>query len=173
MTGEIGQLSLCLALALSLVQATAGFTGAAKTNSPLMTAARSAAFGAFVFLVLAFGALMYAYVTSDFTIAAVAQNSHIDKPLIYKISGVWGNHEGSMLLWLLILGIYSTAMAFTEAGGERMNANALGVQALVTIAFLLFVLLTSNPFARIYPPPFEGAGLNPLLQDPEIGRAHV
>jgi cytochrome c-type biogenesis protein CcmF len=172
MTGELGQLALCLALALSLVQAFAGFAGASRSSTGLMAMGRGATFGSFVFIALAFFTLMFAYVTSDFSVLAVAQNSHTAKPLIYKISGVWGNHEGSMLLWLLILSLYSAAIALTHPldaeDGGRLASRALGVQALIAIAFLVFVLLTSDPFARFYPPPFEGAGLNPLLQDPGL-----
>ena len=172
MTGEIGQLALCLALALSLVQAFAGFTGASRGNERLMAMGRGAALGGFVFTALAFFTLMFAYVTSDFSVAVVAENSHTAKPLIYKISGVWGNHEGSMILWLLILGIYSAAIAMTQptdvAQNAELGSRALGVQALIAIAFLTFVLLTSDPFLRLYPPPFEGNGLNPLLQDPGL-----
>jgi cytochrome c-type biogenesis protein CcmF len=172
MTGELGQLALCFAMALALVQALSGFVGASQSNVRLMAMTRGAALGGFVFTALAFLVLMFAYVTSDFSVLAVAQNSHTDKPLIYKISGVWGNHEGSMLLWLLILATYSAAIAVTQPSDSedraRLAARALGVQALIAIAFLSFVLLTSDPFARIFPPPFEGAGLNPLLQDPGL-----
>src|SRR6266849_4011158 len=172
MTGELGQLALCLALALSLVQALAGFIGASKNNVRVMAMGRGAALGSFVFIALAFFTLMFAYVTSDFSVLAVAQNSHTAKPLIYKISGVWGNHEGSMILWLLILGVYSAAIAMTQptdnAANAELGSRALGVQALIAIAFLVFVLLTSDPFGRLYPPPFEGNGLNPLLQDPGL-----
>jgi cytochrome c-type biogenesis protein CcmF len=172
MTGEIGQLALCLALALALVQAFAGFIGASRGNERLMAMGRGAAMGGFVFTALAFFTLMFAYVTSDFSVAAVAENSHTAKPLIYKISGVWGNHEGSMILWLLILGVYSAAIAMTQptdiAQNAELGSRALGVQALIAIAFLTFVLLTSDPFLRLYPPPFEGNGLNPLLQDPGL-----
>jgi len=172
MTGELGQLALCLALALSLVQALAGFIGAHEGNLRIMAMSRGAALGSFVFVALAFFTLMYAYITSDFSVLAVAENSHTAKPLIYKISGVWGNHEGSMVLWLLILGAYSAAIAMTQPVGEgentKLGARALGVQALIAIAFLVFVLLTSDPFLRFYPPPFEGNGLNPLLQDPGL-----
>ena len=172
MTGELGQLALCLALALSLVQAFAGFGGAARGSARIMAMGRGAALGSFVFIALAFFTLMFAYVTSDFSVWAVAENSHTAKPLIYKISGVWGNHEGSMILWLLILGIYSAAIAMTQPVDNQANAElgsrALGVQALIAIAFLVFVLLTSDPFVRLYPPPFEGNGLNPLLQDPGL-----
>ena len=172
MTGELGQLALCLALALSLVQAFAGFTGASRGNVRVMAMGRGAALGSFVFIALAFFTLMFAYVTSDFSVQVVAENSHTAKPLIYKISGVWGNHEGSMILWLLILGVYSAAIAMTQPTDNTANAElgsrALGVQALIAIAFLVFVLLTSDPFGRLYPPPFEGNGLNPLLQDPGL-----
>jgi cytochrome c-type biogenesis protein CcmF len=171
-TGELGQLALCLALALSLVQAFSGFTGASRGSVRLMAMGRGAALGSFVFIALAFFTLMYAYVTSDFSVMAVAENSHTAKPLIYKISGVWGNHEGSMILWLLILGIYSAAIAMTQPtdnpANAELGARALGVQALIAVAFLVFVLLTSDPFERFYPPPFEGNGLNPLLQDPGL-----
>ena len=124
--------------------------------------------GMLVFVALAFGALVYAFVTSDFSIADVANNSHTLKPLIYKITGVWGNHEGSMLLWVLVLSLYAGAVAGLQRGGERLTSAALGVQGLLAAAFLLFILFTSNPFLRLDPAPFEGAGLNPLLQDPGL-----
>src|SRR6185295_9060976 len=123
MTGELGQLALCLALALSLVQAISGFVGASQNNIRLMAMGRGAALGSFVFIALAFFTLMFAYVTSDFSVFAVAENSHTAKPLIYKISGVWGNHEGSMILWLLILGVYSAAIAMTQPAGNTANAE--------------------------------------------------
>jgi len=168
MTGEIGQLSLALALALSLVMAVTGLAGARTDAALSREIASGAASGFFVFIVLAFGALTYASITSDFSILNVAQNSHTAKPLIYKITGVWGNHEGSMLLWMLVLAIYSAIMVFTKRGGARLTSAALGVQGLLASAFLLFILFTSNPFLRLDPPPFEGAGLNPLLQDPGL-----
>ncbi|HYM18532.1 MAG TPA: heme lyase CcmF/NrfE family subunit [Micropepsaceae bacterium] len=171
MTGELGELALCFAFALSIVQAISGFTGANRKNVRLMAMSRGAALGSFVFVALSFFTLMFAYVTSDFSVAAVAENSHTLKPLIYKISGVWGNHEGSMILWLLILGVYSAAIAMTqpvESDNGALASRALGVQALIAIAFLIFVLLTSDPFLRMFPPPFEGNGLNPLLQDPGL-----
>ena len=107
-------------------------------------------------------------IVSDFSILNVAQNSNTAKPLLYKITGVWGNHEGSMLLWVLVLGIFSAAIAFAKRGSERLTCAALGVQGLLAVAFVLFILFTSNPFLRLDPPPFEGAGLNPLLQDPGL-----
>jgi len=162
-TGEIGQLALCLALALSLVQSVAGLVGLRSMQARAI--ATSSALGMFVFTVLAFGALEYAFVTSDFSVALVANNSHTLKPMIYKVTGVWGNHEGSMLLWVLVLSIYSAGIAILKRGGEELTSAALGVQGLLAAAFLLFILLTSNPFLRLDPMPFEGAGLNPLLQD--------
>ncbi|HXL99425.1 MAG TPA: heme lyase CcmF/NrfE family subunit [Rhizomicrobium sp.] len=168
MTGEIGQLSLALALALALVMAAAGLIGARADAVRAREIAGGAAMGFFVFTALAFGALMFGFVTSDFSIQTVAQNSHTLKPLIYKITGVWGNHEGSMLLWILVLALYTAAIALARRGSERLTAAALGVQGLLAIAFLLFILFTSNPFVRLDPQPFEGAGLNPLLQDPGL-----
>ncbi|MEI9887068.1 MAG: heme lyase CcmF/NrfE family subunit [Rhizomicrobium sp.] len=165
MTGEIGQLALCLALALALVLSISGLAGARAENALARRVASSSAAGMFVFIALAFGALTYASVVSDFSILNVAQNSHTLKPLVYKISGVWGNHEGSMLLWVLVLAVYAAAVAFAKRGSERLTSAALGVQGLIAAAFLLFILFTSNPFVRLDPAPFEGDGLNPLLQD--------
>ncbi|MBS0273711.1 MAG: heme lyase CcmF/NrfE family subunit [Proteobacteria bacterium] len=168
MTGEIGQLALALAFALSVVMAIAGLAGARETASPSRAIASSAAIGMFVFVALAFGALTYAFVTSDFSVLNVAQNSHTAKPMIYKITGVWGSHEGSMLLWVFVLAIYSLFIVFAQRGSARLTSAALGVQGLLACAFLLFILFTSNPFLRLDPMPFEGAGLNPLLQDPGL-----
>ena len=168
MTGELGQLALCFALALSLVMAAAGLTGARADAATARGIAHGATMGMLVFIALAFGALTYAFVTSDFSIADVANNSHTLKPLIYKISGVWGNHEGSMLLWVLVLALYAGLVTFLQRGGARLTSAALGVQGLLAAAFILFILFTSNPFLRLDPAPFEGAGLNPLLQDPGL-----
>jgi len=173
LTGELGQLALCFALGLSLVMAAAGLAGsrADKTNNGAATAraiANGSAMGLLVFVALAFGCLVTAFVTSDFSVADVANNSHTLKPLIYKITGVWGNHEGSMLLWVLVLSLYAGAVAAMQRGGERLTSAALGIQGLLAAAFLAFILFTSNPFLRLDPAPFEGAGLNPLLQDPGL-----
>jgi len=167
-TGEIGFLALCLALALALVQAAAGLIGARSDAELARSVASSSALGFSVFVCLAFGALTWGFVTSDFSILDVAQNSHTLKPLLYKITGVWGNHEGSMLLWMLVLALYTSAMAFGQRGGPRLTSAALGAQGLLAVAFLLYIILKSNPFLRLDPPPFEGAGLNPLLQDPGL-----
>ena len=168
MTGELGQLALCFALALSLVMAASGLAGAHPTGLAARKIAHGATMGMLVFVALAFGTLTYAFVTSDFSVALVANNSHTLKPLIYKISGVWGNHEGSMLLWVLVLSLYAGLVSALGRGGERLTSAALGVQGLLAAAFLLFILFTSNPFLRLDPAPFEGAGLNPLLQDPGL-----
>ena len=165
MTGELGQLALCFALALSLVMAAGGLLGARDNALTARRIAHGATMGMLVFVVLAFGVLTYGFVVSDFSIAAVASNSHTLKPLIYKISGVWGNHEGSMLLWVLVLSFYAALVAGLNRGGDHLTSAALGVQGLLAAAFLLFILFTSNPFLRLDPAPFEGAGLNPLLQD--------
>jgi cytochrome c-type biogenesis protein CcmF len=168
MTGEIGQFALTLALGLAVVMAAAGLIGARSAAIRARGVASGAALGFFVFIALAFGALTYGFVTSDFSILDVSQNSHTLKPLIYKITGVWGNHEGSMLLWVLVLAVYGAAIAVAGRGGDRLTSAALGVQGLLAVAFVLFILFTSNPFLRLDPPPFEGAGLNPLLQDPGL-----
>jgi cytochrome c-type biogenesis protein CcmF len=167
-TGEIGQLALELALALALVMSVAGLNGARENASTARALASNATIGFFVFIVLAFGALVYACVVSDFSIANVADNSSLAKPLIYKITGVWGDHEGSMLLWVLVLAVYALAIAVSGRGSARLVSAALGVQGLLAVAFLLFILFTSNPFLRLDPPPFDGSGLNPLLQDPGL-----
>jgi cytochrome c-type biogenesis protein CcmF len=171
MLGELGQLALSFALALSLVMAIAGLMGA-KPDAPGSELARRIAsastMGLLVFVVLAFGTLVTAFVSSDFSIADVANNSNTLKPLLYKITGVWGNHEGSMLLWVLVLSLYAGAVAALQRGGARLTSAALGVQGLLAAAFLLFILFTSNPFLRFDPAPFQGAGLNPLLQDPGL-----
>ena len=168
MIGELGQLSLCFALALALVMSISGLMGMRPSAQVARKTASSAAMGLLVFVGLAFGTLVYAFVVSDFSIMLVADHSHTLKPLVYKISGVWGNHEGSMLLWVLVLALYAALVAGLQRGGARLTSVALGVQGLLAVAFLLFILFTSNPFLRLDPMPFEGAGLTPLLQDPGL-----
>ena len=168
MTGELGQLALTLSMALALVQSISGLVGARPNAVRARAMASGAALGFFVFIALAFGCLTYAAVTNDFSLLNIAQNSAVNKPLLYKITGVWGDHEGSMLLWLLVLGIFTAAMTVLQRGGERLTSAALGVQGLLALAFAVFTLFTSNPFLRLDPPPFQGNGLNPLLQDPGL-----
>ncbi len=166
---ELGHFALILAFVLALTQASLPLIGAARGNAALMAVARPAAFGQLMFLLLAFAALMYAFVTSDFSVLVVAANSHSAKPMLYKIAGLWGNHEGSLLLWVLILALFGAAVA--AVGGNlpaALRARVLSVQAMIACGFLSFMLATSNPFTRLIPPPLDGNGLNPLLQDPGL-----
>jgi cytochrome c-type biogenesis protein CcmF len=166
---ELGHYALVLALALALVQACVPIIGARRNDPALMAVAGPTAVAQFCFVAIAFGALIMCYVRSDFSVVNVFENSHSAKPLIYKISGVWGNHEGSMLLWVLILSLFGALVALF--GGNlpaRLKANVLGVQSWIAVAFDLFILVTSNPFLRIVEPPFEGRDLNPVLQDPGL-----
>ncbi len=166
MITELGHYALVLALMLALVQGTFPVLGAKTGNEKLMALGQSTAIGSFVFIALSFAALTYAYVVSDFSLQNVWENSHSAKPMLYKFTGVWGNHEGSMLLWILILSFFGALVAwFGNTLPSDLRANVLAVQAWITIAFLLFILLTSNPFIRLVPAPFEGNDLNPILQD--------
>jgi cytochrome c-type biogenesis protein CcmF len=163
---EIGHYALTLALALALVQAVVPLWGAWRGDEGLASIAQSTALGQFAAIALSFGALGYAHLASDFSVLNVVENSHTAVPTIYKISGIWGNHEGSMLLWVLILAFFGALVAGLGGGLPPMlRANVLAVQGLIASAFLAFILLTSNPFARLSPAPFEGRDLNPVLQD--------
>jgi cytochrome c-type biogenesis protein CcmF len=169
MIAEFGHYALVLALGLALFQACVPVLGARRNDPALMGVAEPTAIAQFCFVAIAFAALTMCYVRSDFSVVNVFENSHSAKPLIYKISGVWGNHEGSMLLWVLILSTFGALVALF--GGNlpaRLRANVLGVQSWIAVAFYLFILVTSNPFLRISEPPFEGRDLNPILQDPGL-----
>ena len=166
MIPELGHYALVLALALALVQSIAPMIGALTRDEALMRLAKSTALMQFVFVALSFGALTVCYVTSDFSVANVYENSHSMMPLVYKITSTWGNHEGSMLLWVLILALFGAAVA--AFGGNlpaTLKAHVLAVQSWIATSFYLFVLLTSNPFVRLPQAPFEGRDLNPILQD--------
>ena len=166
---EIGHFALVLALAAALAQTVVPFWGARVGDGALMGVGRSAALTQLALIAIAFTALVNAHLTSDFSVLIVAENSHSAVPAIYKISGVWGNHEGSMLLWVLILAIFGALVAiFGRSLPRRLRADALAVQGLISVAFLAFILLTSNPFERLSPAPFEGRDLNPILQDPGL-----
>jgi cytochrome c-type biogenesis protein CcmF len=166
---EAGHFALALALAISLLQFIVPFWGARKGDVTLMGVADGAALGQFLFVGAAFAALAYAYMTSDFSVLTVAENSHSAMPTIYKFSAVWGNHEGSMLLWSFILALFGALVAVTGAGLPRkLRADALALQGLIGAAFLVFMLATSDPFLRLNPAPFEGRDLNPILQDPGL-----
>ncbi|WP_119392992.1 heme lyase CcmF/NrfE family subunit [Taklimakanibacter lacteus] len=169
MIAETGHFALILALVTALVQFALPLYGAHRGERALMGAAAPAALAQFSLIVIAFLALMHAYVTTDFSLANVWENSHSAKPLLYKISGVWGNHEGSMVLWVLILALFGSGVALF--GGNlplELKSRVLAIQGSIGAAFLLFIVATSNPFLRLNPPPIEGNGLNPLLQDPAL-----
>jgi cytochrome c-type biogenesis protein CcmF len=166
MIAELGHFALVLALVLALVQSTVPFWGALRGDRRLSAVAPYAAVTQFLLVGIAFAALVHAYIVSDFSLLNVVENSHSAKPLIYKVSGAWGNHEGSMLLWVLILALFGALVAaFGTNLPDRLRALVLAVQAWIASAFLLFILLTSNPFARLLDPPLEGNDLNPVLQD--------
>ncbi|MBA1158894.1 heme lyase CcmF/NrfE family subunit [Microvirga mediterraneensis] len=163
---EAGHYALALALSLSLIQIIVPLWGARVNDPALMGVAPATALAVAGCVAFAFLALTTAYVTSDFSVLNVVANSHSTKPMIYKISGVWGNHEGSMLLWVLILTLFGAILAMAkDAVPQRLRANTLAVQASITLAFLLYLLIVSNPFTRVTPAPLEGQDLNPLLQD--------
>ncbi len=166
---ELGHYALILALVVALVQAVLPLAGAARNNVAWMNVAQTAALLLLALIAIAFLALMRAYVGSDFSVENVANNSHVLKPLLYKLSGVWGNHEGSLVLWVLILAIFGAAVAlFGRNLPATLKARVLSVQAMIASGFLLFILFASNPFARLDPAPLTGADLNPLLQDPGL-----
>ncbi|KNY17663.1 cytochrome C biogenesis protein CcmF [Shinella sp. SUS2] len=163
---ELGHYALILALATVIVQSILPLVGTIRNDRALMAVAPAAAMAGFLLVLFSFSVLTFAYVVSDFSVGNVWENSHSLKPMIYKITGVWGNHEGSMLLWLLILVFFSALVATFGANlPERLRANVLAVQGLISTAFALFILLTSNPFLRLQPAPAEGQDLNPVLQD--------
>jgi cytochrome c-type biogenesis protein CcmF len=166
MIAEVGHYALVLALALALIQGTAPIVGAWKGDAVLMGVTATTALAQFAFVAAAFAALTAAYVVSDFSVANVFENSHSAMPIIYKFTSVWGNHEGSMLLWVLILSLFGALVAVFGANlPATLRANVLAVQSWIAAAFYLFILATSNPFARLAPAPFEGRDLNPVLQD--------
>ena len=163
---ETGHFALILALALALSQSIVPLVGARLGDHRLMAMGTGLGITLFAAIALSFAALTMAYVNSDFSVLNVVENSHTAKPMIYKISGVWGNHEGSMLLWVLILTLFGAMVAmFGNNLPATLKANVLAVQGLITTAFLLFILITSNPFIRLANPPMEGQDLNPILQD--------
>ena len=163
---ELGHYALVLALATCLVISVLPVIGARRGDAALMAVATTGTYALFGLVAFSFGVLTWGYVVSDFSVQNVYENSHSMKPMIYKISGVWGNHEGSMMLWVLILTLFSAMVAFFGTNlPDRLKANVLSVQAWITTAFTLFILLTSNPFVRLSPVPAEGQDLNPVLQD--------
>jgi cytochrome c-type biogenesis protein CcmF len=166
---ELGHYALMLALGLALIQGSMPIVGARSNDAVLMGIAVPAALAQFVFVAMAFGALAACYVTSDFSVLNVYENSNSTMPLLYRLTSVWGNHEGSMMLWVFILALFGALVAaFGNNLPAMLKAYALAVQAWIAAAFHLFILTTSNPFLRIVDAPFEGRDLNPVLQDPGL-----
>ena len=169
MITELGHFALVLAFLVAIVQAVVPLIGAARRWPGWMAVAEPAATTQFLLTAFSFGALMWAFVTSDFSLRLVVLNSHSAKPLLYKISGTWGNHEGSMLLWVLILTFFGAMAAWFGSNlPPTLRARVLAVQSAIAVAFFAFILFTSNPFLRLAVPPFDGQDLNPLLQDPGL-----
>ena len=169
MIAELGHFALLLALGIALIQTVVPLIGAHRGWRDWMMVAEPAASAQFLFVGFAFAALTYAFVVSDFSLQVVFMNSHSAKPMLYKISGVWGNHEGSLLLWVLILALFGACAAWFGQGlPATLKARVLAVQGSISVAFLTFMIFTSNPFLRLEVPPFDGTDLNPLLQDPGL-----
>ena len=166
MIPELGQFALVLALILALAQGTLPLAGAARGNLSWMNLARPAAQGQFVFIAIAFGCLTYSFVQNDFSVLYVASNSNSGLPLQYRIAAVWGGHEGSLLLWVLMLSLWTMAVSvFSSHLPDDIISRVLGVLGLISVGFLSFMIFTSNPFDRLLPAAMDGRDLNPLLQD--------
>jgi len=166
---EIGHFALILALSLAICQAVLPLAGAYRGDAAQMSVARPAALGQLVFVLIAFACLAHAFLTSDFSVLYVANHSQLALPDVYKFSAIWGAHEGSLLLWILILSAWTVAVGrFSQDLSDEFAARVIGVLGILSCGFLLFTLLTSNPFERIFPAPPDGADLNPLLQDPGL-----
>ncbi|WP_353858463.1 heme lyase CcmF/NrfE family subunit [Azospirillum formosense] len=169
MIPELGHYALVLALFVALVQSGVPLVGAATGNAAWMGVARPAAIAQMLLVLVAYGALTWAHVVSDFSVSNVVANSHSMKPMLYKVSGVWGNHEGSMMLWVVMLTVFGAAVGiFGRNLPPSLKARVISVQGMIGVGFLLFILITSNPFLRVVPAPLDGNDLNPLLQDPGL-----
>ena len=166
MIPELGQFALILALCLAIIQAIFPLVGSLNRTPSWVALARPVAWGQFVFLLLSFSILTNAFLVNDFSVLYVAQHGNTELPIIYKISAVWGAHEGSLLLWVLILSGWTVAVAsLTRNLPDEVVARVLSVMGMISIGFLSFLLFTSNPFERLFPVPLQGGDLNPLLQD--------
>ncbi|MFM2396921.1 MAG: hypothetical protein RLZZ144_171 [Pseudomonadota bacterium] len=169
MIPEIGNFALIIALAIALIQGILPIVGAARDNSVMMGSARTLALGQFVFVSIAFGCLLTSFINNDFSVLYVAEHSNSQLPIQYRISALWGGHEGSLLLWTFILTIWTISVAlFSKHLPQEMVARVIGVMGLISVGFLLFMLFTSNPFDRLLPAAMDGRDLNPLLQDPGL-----
>src|SRR6266850_4335435 len=166
---EIGHFALILALLVAAVQGVVPLIGASTRSRPLMNLAPPAALLQFGLVALAFAVFMHAHIVSDFSVRNVFENSHTAKPMLYKVTGVWGSHEGSMMLWILMLTLFGGLVAaFGRALPTALRARTLAIQGLLGFGTLFFIIATSNPFDRLLPAPAEGRDLNPLLQDPGL-----
>ncbi len=166
MIPELGHFSLILALCMAVILAIVPIVGATRSTSGWIAVARPTAFAQLLFVAIAYGCLTYSFLTHDFSVKYAAMNSNTALPVLYLVSGVWGAHEGSLLLWALVLCCWTALVArFSRAIPDATVARVLGVMGMISIGFLLFLLLTSNPFERLFPAPVEGRDLNPLLQD--------
>jgi cytochrome c-type biogenesis protein CcmF len=169
MIPEVGQFALIMALLLAFTQATLPLIGAFRGNRSWMAVAAPAGQAQFIFIAIAFSCLAYSFITNDFTVLNVATNSNSQLPLHYRLAATWGSHEGSLLLWVLMLGLWTVAVSlFSRHLPEDMVARVLSVMGIISVGFLLFMLLTSNPFDRLFPAAPDGRDLNPLLQDPAM-----
>ena len=169
MIPELGHFALIITLCLAITQAVVPLTGSYVNIRPWMAMSRSLALGQLVFLSFAMWVLVHAFLTNDFSVLYVAEHGNTKLPEMYKISAVWGAHEGSLLLWAFLLSAWGAAIAFFSRNLPLpVVARVLSVMGMISIGFLLFMLLTSNPFERIFPAPFEGQELNPMLQDPGL-----
>jgi cytochrome c-type biogenesis protein CcmF len=169
MIPEIGNFALIVALFLSIIQGVMPIIGAARNNTVMMGTARTLAVGQFVIVTVAIGCLVYSFVNNDFSVLYVAQHSNSQLPIQYRVAALWGGHEGSLLLWTFILTVWTVSVAtFSRHLPQEMVARVIGVMGLISTGFLLFMLLTSNPFDRLLPAAMDGNDLNPLLQDPGL-----
>ena len=169
MIPEIGHFALILALSLALCQGVLPLIGAHRNDPAMMSVARTTAYGQFVFVAISFGCLIWAFVQDDFSVLYVANHSQLSLPTGYKVSAAWSAHEGSLLMWIFILAAWTMAVARFNAGIPKvLIARVIGILGLLSVGFLLFALLTSNPFERLIPAALDGADLNPLLQDPGL-----
>ena len=169
MIPELGHFALIIAFVIAILQSIIPLVGAHFNNAPMIATARPAAMAQLLFVGLSYAALTHAFIVHDFSVLYVANHSNLLQPLIYRISGVWGSHEGSLLLWALIQAVWTAAVAvYSRSLPDVLLARVLAVMGMVSVGFLSFMLLTSNPFERILPAPLDGQSLNPLLQDPGL-----
>ena len=169
MIPELGHFALIIAFAIAIVQSVVPIIGAAKNDTALISMARPTALAQFLFVGISYAALTHAFIVHDFSVLYVANHSNLVQPLMYRISGVWGSHEGSLLLWALILAAWTVAVAaYSRNLPEILMARVMAVMGMISTGFLAFMLFTSNPFTRVFPAPLDGKELNPLLQDPGL-----